>query len=296
MNSSRRKFIQRSSIIAAGLPLLGSDLPQLLTEPGKSIGTFGIQLYMVRAEMEKDPAGTLKQLRAMGYRQLESFGGSKGMYWGLGNRGFRKLCAGLGLDLVSSHYNDDTAPLDRQASDAAEIGMKYLICPWKGPQTSIDAFKRIADEFNQNGEICRKHGLRFAYHPHDYPYKKIDGQLPIDVLLENTDKELVDFQMDFYYAVTEGQDPAKYLDKYPDRFRLSHLRDVLKKRFPAGSTDESACDLGSPEGSIDYPKLLSQAMRDGMKYFFVEQSFYSRESPLESAKRNALYLKKISLT
>ena len=65
--------------------------------------------------------------------------------------------------------------------------MKYLICPWKGPQKSIDKFKEFADEFNRNGEICKKHGMRFGYHPHDYPYKRIDGQLPIDVLLAYTD-------------------------------------------------------------------------------------------------------------
>ena len=301
--NTRRSFLRRSTAFAAGLPLMQHGITGLIssfaspedTGPQKSIGAFGIQLYMVREDMERDAAGTLKQLRSMGYRQLESFGGNKGMFWGFGHHGFHKLCTDSGLSLVSSHYNDNTAPFEKQAADAAAIGMKYLICPWKGPQTSIDAFKRFSEEFNRNGETCRKHGLRFGYHPHDYPYKKIDGELPIDVLLENTDKNLVNFQMDFYYTVTEGQDPKKYLDRYKDRFRLCHMRDVLKHRFPAGSADESACDLGSPNGSIDYPSLLSTAVGDGMRYFFVEQSYYDHETPLQSAQVNAEYLKKMRL-
>ena len=91
--------------------------------------------------------------------------------------------------------------------------MRYIIYPWKGPQNTIDDFKRIADEFNGHGAIYQKNGLRFAYHPHDYPYKPVDRQLPIDVLLANTDNDLVDFQMDFYYTVTEGQNPEAYIKK-----------------------------------------------------------------------------------
>jgi sugar phosphate isomerase/epimerase len=167
--------------------------------------------------------------------------------------------------------------------------MKYLICPWKGPQKSIDDFKKIADDFNRRGKICQQNGIRFGYHAHDYPYKKVDGEMPIDVLLENTDKDLVDFEMDFYYTVTEGQDPEAYLTKYKNRFRLCHMRDVMKDKLPAGSQDESACDLG--QGIINYPKLINTALANGMEYFFVEQSRYYEETPIQSAKNNADYLK-----
>lgn len=252
---------------------------------------FGIQLYMVKEDMERDAAGTLKQLGQMGYQQIESYGGSKGMFWGLSNKAFKQMAGDYGLTLVSSHYNDEPEGFESQVEKAAEIGMKYLICPWKGPQKSIDNFKRFADEFNRNGEICRKHGMRFGYHPHDYPYKMIDGQLPIDVLLNHTDAGLVDFQMDFYYTVTEGQDPFAYIKNHPHRFKLCHMRDVLKVRLPQGSKEESACDLG--QGIIDYPRLLSAALADGMKYFFVEQSRFYHETPLQSARVNVAYLKRI---
>jgi sugar phosphate isomerase/epimerase len=171
--------------------------------------------------------------------------------------------------------------------------MKYLIYPWKGPQKSIDDFKKIADEFNGYGAICKKHGLRFAYHPHDYPYKKVDGQLPIDVLLDHTDPDLVDYEMDIYYTVTEGQDPEYYIRKYKPRFRLCHMRDVMKVRLPAGSKEESACDLG--DGIINYRQLLSTALSNGMKYFFVEQSRLYHETALQSAAVNEKYLKNLRL-
>jgi sugar phosphate isomerase/epimerase len=171
--------------------------------------------------------------------------------------------------------------------------MSYLVYPWKGPRKSIDDFKKISKEFNEYGEICKKNGIRFAYHPHDYPYKPVDGQLPIDVLLNNTNPGLVDFQMDFYYAVTEGRDPEFYIKKYSPRFRLCHMRDVLKVHLPAGSEEESACDLGN--GTINYPQLLSLALNHGMQYFFVEQSRFFRETPLQSAEINAVYVKNLNL-
>lgn len=286
---NRRSFLKNTGLLAFGLPLFRNVA---FSSPRK-LPALGIQLYMVKEDMEKDTPGTLKQLAAMGYTQIESYGGNKGMFWGVSNKEFKKLSNGLGLTLISSHYNDDPGGFEKQAEKAAEIGMKYLICPWKGPQKSIDSFKRFADEFNSNGQICKKHGLRFGYHPHDYPYKKIDGQLPIDVLLSHTDKELVDFQMDYYYTVTEKQSPEEYLRKYPDRFKLCHMRDVLKVRLPKGSQEESACDLG--QGIINYPHLLSTALDNGMKYFFVEQSRFYHETPLQSAKVNIDYLMKLQL-
>jgi len=288
---NRRSFIRNTSLLALTIPLGKTSLFTDLFNT--KLSAFGIQLYMVRDEMEKDPKTILKDLGGMGYTQIESFKSNKGMFWGMTSKEFKKLSSGYGLNLISTHYDDDEIPFEKKAEQAAEIGMKYLICPWKGPQKSIDDFKRIADDFNTRGAVCKKHGLRFGYHAHDYPYKIIDGQLPIDVLLEHTDKELVDFQMDFYYTVTEGQDPESYLKKYKNRFTLCHMRDVLKDRLPAGSDTESACDLG--QGIIDYPKLITTALNNGVKYFFVEQSRYFKETPMQSAKVNADYLKNLTL-
>jgi len=289
---NRRSFIKNTSLLALSLPLIKSNL--FAASNQKQLPAIGIQLYMVKEAMEKDPAGTLAQIGKMGYTQIESYGGDKGIFWGMTNKEFNKLVQGNGLTLISSHYSGNAEGFEKTAAEAAEIGMKYLIYPWKGPQKTIDDFKRIAEEFNGYGAICQKNGLNFAYHPHDYPYKPVEGQLPIDVLLAYTDKEFVDFQMDFYYTVTEGKYPEAYIKKYHPRFRLCHIRDVLQVRLPADSEDESACDLG--QGVINYPHLLSTALDNGMQYFFVEQSRFFKETPLQSAKINLDYLKNIKLT
>jgi sugar phosphate isomerase/epimerase len=287
--SSRRQFVRNAGLVTISLGL--ADLFAAFPAKDGSISKIGIQLYMVRSEMEKDALGTLKQLGKMGYRQIESYAGNKGIFWGKQPGEFKNMAADAGLEIISTHYNDDDIPFNKKAEAAAGIGMKYLICPWKGPQKSIDDFKRIAEEFNKLGKICKDYGLRFGYHPHDYPYKSVDGQIPIDTLLANTDKDLVDFEIDFYYTVTEGKDPMAYLEKYAGRFRLCHLRDVLKQRLPAGTEEESACDLG--QGIIDYPTLLKLAADQGMQYYFVEQSRFYKETPLESAKINLNYLKNL---
>src|ERR1700743_1333058 len=104
----------------------------------KKLPAIGIQLYMVKEDMANDPAGTLRQLGKMGYTQIESFGGDKGIFWGMSHREFNKLANDNGLKLISSHYAGDTAGFEKTAAQAAEIGMKYLIYPWKGPQKTID--------------------------------------------------------------------------------------------------------------------------------------------------------------
>ncbi|MBK0380388.1 sugar phosphate isomerase/epimerase family protein [Mucilaginibacter segetis] len=287
---NRRNFLYNTAMLTAASAIAGKSA---FAEAATAI-TPGIQLYMVKEDMARDAAGTLKQLGAMGYRQLESYGSDKGIFWGYTPAEFKKLAAGYGLTLVSTHYNPCTlAEFDQLAGQAASIGMKYLICPWLGPQPHIDAFKHFADDFNKRGAICKKHGLRFGYHPHDYPYKPVDGQLPVNVLLDHTDPALVDFQLDVYYTVTEGQDPYAYLKKYGNRFKLMHMRDVLKQRLPKGSEEESACDMG--QGILNFPKLIAAGQAVGMHYFFVEQSRFYHETPLQSAKANISYMQKMRL-
>lgn len=287
--TTRRAFLKNTGLLALSIPLIKGETFNIPLK--HRLPSIGIQLYMVKEDMEKNPIGTLKQLGKMGYTQIESYEGSKSVFWGMANTEFNKVAKDTGLSIVSTHYAGNSEGYKKLAAEAVEIGMKYLIYPWKGPQKSIDDFKRIADEFNGYGEICKQNGLRFAYHPHDYPYKPVDGQLPIDVLLSHTDKSLVDFQMDFYYTVAEGQDPEAYIKKHKPRFRLCHIRDVMKHRLPKGSEEESACDLG--QGIINYPHLLTTALDNGMEYFFVEQSRFFHESPLQSATINAEYLRKL---
>ncbi|MEI9807426.1 MAG: sugar phosphate isomerase/epimerase [Bacteroidota bacterium] len=139
------------------------------------------------------------------------------------------------------------------------------------------------------GEICKKNGIRFAYHNHDYSFKTMDGQFPQDIMMANTDPALVDFEMDMYWVITGGQDPIAWIKKYPKRFRLCHVKDRMK-----GATETGAsCVLG--EGSIDYPSILKEAKTLGMEYFIVEQERYDGTTPLKAAEADAAYMKKLKV-
>jgi sugar phosphate isomerase/epimerase len=289
MQYDRRKFLKLTGGVTTGLALGSISGISLFSSCSPGSQPFGLQLYSLRDDMPKDPKGILKQVAAFGYKQIESYQHADlGMFWGMTNLDFKKYMDDLGMTIVSSHC-DINQDFEKKAADAAAIGMKYLMCPYKGPQKSIDDFKRFADEFNQKGAICKKNGIRFAYHNHDYSFQAIDGQIPQDVMMQNTDPALVDFEMDMYWVITGGQDPITWIKKYPKRFRLCHVKDRMK-----GATETGAsCVLG--EGSIDYPTILKEAKTLGMEYFIVEQERYDGTTPLKAAEADAAYMKKLKV-
>ena len=291
MNYKRRDFI-KTTTTGIALTAITGNLAALGTDSlfgGENLKEFGLQLYTLRDIMPKDPRGVLKKVAAMGYKQIESFEHAEmGMFWGMKNTEFKKLMDDLGMTLISSHCNIEK-DFERKVDEAAEIGMKYLIDPNIGTQKSIDVFKNYAEKFNKLGEMCKKAGFRFAYHNHDYPFKAVDGQLPLDVLIQNTDPSLVDFELDIYWVVTAGADPVKWFKKYPHRFRLCHLKD--RKRTAMPSEREVSVNLGT--GSIDFKRILKVGKENGLKYYFVEQEKYEHSTPLEAAMIDAKYLKKL---
>lgn len=304
MNKNRRQFIKLSAVVATGLalPIYSCDSANegnnrqeganasANTATGSGLDTFGIQLYTLKDEMARDPKEVLRQLSSFGYSQIESFEGQSGMFWGMKNTEFKSFIDELNLDLISSHTNFQEN-FEEKAAQAGEIGMRYLIAPWIGPQESIDAYKRMADRFNEAGEICKRNNLRFAYHNHDYTFKEQEGQIPQQVLMDNTDPELVDFELDMYWVVVAGADPQEYLRKYSDRFKLGHVKD-RRKDATAEETHASTV-LGT--GTIDYQPILKTAQENGMEYFFVEQEEFKNTSPLESSRKNAEYLKNLRI-
>jgi sugar phosphate isomerase/epimerase len=291
MQYNRRNFIRFTGAAATGLALSNLTGNSLFAmEAPKSLSTFGIQLYTLRDIIPGDPKGVLKSLASFGYKQIESYEGAKGMFWGMSHTDFKQYMDDLGMKIISSHCDINT-DFEKKAAEAAAIGMKYLICPYKGPQKSIDDFKRFADEFNQKGEICKKNGIRFAYHNHDYSFKAIDGQNPQEEMMNNTDPSLVDFEMDIYWVVAAGVDAEAWFKKYKNRFRLCHVKDRSKN--PGTDNGKNSVDLGT--GSIDWTKILKSARKNGMQYFIVEQEAYPNGSSLEAAKVDAAYMKTLKI-
>lgn len=293
MSYKRRDFIKTTSaalvITAITGKLSGCDSSTKIDEPG-TLKEFGLQLYTLRDVFPTDPKGVLKQVANMGYKQVESYEGEQGMFWGMTNLEFKKYMDDLGMHIISSHC-DTTKDLEKKANEAAAIGMKYLINSYIGPQKTIDDYKKFAEIFNQSGEICKKAGVQFAYHNHDYSFKAVNGQYPQDVMMQNTDPSLVDFQMDIYWVVTAGEDPIKWFEKYPNRFRLSHIKD--RKKNVSLTEGDASCILG--QGEIDFAKIVKAGQKNGLNYYIVEQERYDNTTSLIAAKENAAYLQKLKI-
>jgi len=288
MDHSRRSFLKQSGLLAAGLT--AGTLPFLKACAGngteaKSLA-FGLQLYTLRDVLPDDPEGVIEKVAGYGYDQIESYDGPLGIFWGKKNTDFKFFLDNLGLSLVSSHVNT-SEDFDRKAGELAEIGAKYIVSPWVGPQESLDDFRRIADSFNEFGTKARQYGMRFAYHNHDYSFQKMDGIYPQDVLMENTDPAAVDYQLDIYWVVAAGEDPVEWMKKYPGRFVSGHIKDLDNTGEPESTV------LGT--GTIDYPSVLKAARENGMEHFIVEQEAYTGTTPLEAVKANAEYMKRLEI-
>jgi len=302
MQNNRRKFLHTASAFTAGsllLPTIGCQSREdktdskttTTTPPVKNdkftIDKFGIQLYTLKDAFTDDPREVLKSLASYGYQQIEGYEGDKGLWWGMDHTEYKKYLDGIGMNMVSAHcdiHND----FEKKAAEAAEIGMDYLICPWIGPQKTVEDWKAVTDKFNNCGKICKENGIKFAYHNHAYSFKAFSGMIPHDFIMENTDPELVDHEMDIYWVVTGGADPIEYLTKYSNRFRLCHIKD----RMPDTDDKNASTILG--KGMIDFPKILKVAADNGMKYYIVEQERFDNGTPLESAKMNAEYMAKFA--
>lgn len=302
MQNKRRAFLQNASLMAAGSMLLphwacqsgaketvtqaAAETTAAVTQAVKgSLDQYGIQLFTLRDVIPADPKGTLKEIASYGFKQIEGYDGDQGLFWNMKNTEFKSYLDGLGLNMVSAHCNINEN-FEEKAAQAAEIGMKYLICPYIGPQTSVDNWKKVTDKFNACGEICNKNGIRFAYHNHAYSFKAFSGMIPHDFIMENTDPDLVDHEMDIYWVVTGGADPIDYLKKYPNRFKLCHVKD----RSKTAAADERMASVNLGTGKIDFPSILKVAKDNGMEYFIMEQEKYEGTTPMAAAKAGAEYL------
>jgi sugar phosphate isomerase/epimerase len=290
---TRKKFLSITGLGMGALAthkVLGNNVVNMLN-PAEDCNlkkNMGIQLWTVRDAMAKDPKGTLAQLASYGYKQVESFDSETGIFWGMTNKAFKAYLKSLGMTINAAHFMDDKR-FEATAASASEIGMKYLIFPWEGSGKTLDDYKRFAEDFNKKGAICKKYGMRFAFHNHDFSFNKMEGQFPQDILMQNTDADLVDFEMDLYWVVTTGQDPIAWFNKYPNRFRLCHIKDRMKN----AQGNDASCVLGT--GIIDFASILKVAKKQGMKYYLVEQEKFTEGSSMECAKMNADYIKKLKL-
>jgi len=246
----RREFLGTVGSAAAVMALGNLNL--------RSVGPIGLQLYTVRDEMKKDFFGTLAKVAQIGYKEVEFAG-----YFGNDANAVRAALKMDGLTSPSAHigFPELGASWDKILEDARTIGQKYVICPWIDQKyRTVDGYKQVADLFNKAGEEAQKAGLQFGFHNHDYEFPPIDGQVPLEILIKNTDKKLVVFEMDVYWVQHGGADPVALMKKYHGRFPLLHIKDM--------DTSRNMVDVG--KGIIPWKKVLEEGREEGVKHIFVE--------------------------
>ena len=277
---SRRSFL-KSTGAAAAVSTIGAQ--RLFAA---SIGVpLGLQLYSVRALLPKDFEGTLHQLSAAGYKEVEAAG-----YYNKTAREWRHAMDQAGLHCVSTHH-----PLgqlkeheDEFIAYGNQIGLKYMICSSpmhrdpnaKGPMT-LDDWHWVCDEFNRIGEKIKKAGMQFGYHNHVGEFQSEHGEVFYDVLIKNTDPKLLVLEMDCGWVTAAGRDPVEYLSKMPERFPLLHVKDMVK------GPDDKWHSVVMGKGVAHYKPILRAAT--GLKHYFVEQEEFIGD-PMQELREDADYM------
>jgi sugar phosphate isomerase/epimerase len=276
---TRRKFVQ----LAAALPALVRPLRAETHIP------IGLQLYTLRQMAEKDLSSVLHEIRAAGYEQVEL---TSQVYTHPAKQ-LQAMIADSGLTAPSGHF--EYAGFAANFSYAKSLGLKWLVCPMiPEDQWTADGFRRAAQRFNALGKRARDMGMNFAFHNHDYEFRKIDGNSTgYDILVKETDPEVVSFELDCYWVAQAGLDPTEMLRHLGRRVRMLHLKD-LKPGFPP-SNDMTATSAHFTEvgrGKLHWPEILAQAQRLQVEHYFVEQD-KTDGPPLKSIRISYEYLRKI---
>ena len=263
----RRAFLQQSAILSAGI----------FAMPDMAFGSkqkIGLQLYTLRESVAKDLPGVLSQIAKAGYSELEMFGlSAENKFFGYAVKETAELLKQNNLTSPSGHYMPEKFLFNNGNGDdvknlcdvANQLGSSYLIIPWMSEEKrdTIDKYKALAERINKAGEMCKSANLQLAYHNHDFEFKDFNGEHGYDILLKNTDSNLVKMEMDIYWVVRAGYDPIALFKSNPGRFHLWHVKDMNKNDKTQNT------EVGN--GSIDFKTIFANAKLAGVKHYLVEQ-------------------------
>jgi sugar phosphate isomerase/epimerase len=295
----RREFIKNGAFAMAGAAAFSSDL--FASKKEKHI--VGVQLYSIREDMKKDPLNGLKKLAEMGYTHVEHANYIDSKFYGYSAKEFRKILDDFGLKMPSGHTvmgkphwdegkGEFTDLWKRTVEDAATCGQKYVISPWLDValRKNFDDLKRYMEVFNKSGELCQKSGMKFGYHNHDFEFSlKLSSVKVYDIMLQNTDPNLVAQQLDIGNMYGGGGRAAELLKQYPGRFELMHVKDEIKSVTEHIGWESAVLGTGviGVKEIIDMGKKLG-----GTTQFIIEQESYQGKAPLECMKEDLAIMKK----
>ena len=316
---NRRDFLRSSAMISLA-SLAGT---QNLFAMNPEIQRLGVQLFSLPKMLDQDFERALEMLSAIGYKEIELFGpypfsadaaikswaavtpmlGFSGSgYFGKPQSEVNTLMKKLGFTVPAMHTDFETlsTKMPELADAANSLGAKYVVLPSipDDKRKTAEDYSRVADQFNRIGEEAKKHGIRYAYHNHGYGFYEENGERPIDIIFNETDPDLVFFEMDLFWTVAAGADPVKLLQDHKGRFKLMHVKDMKeKKQFSGDGGDASQWFALFPfmtsagQGVLDLPKIISTANKNGVDHFFVEQDMVNE--PKVALKESYQYLKNL---
>lgn len=278
----------RRTFVAEAAALLPLSRAVFAKEP-LTHENLGVQLYTVRNVIEKDPAATLKAIQDIGYREVEAIYASLDKIW--------PALKQTSLKPVSVHvdtkiFMDGGPNLDSTIADVKQRGFRYIVVPYIPPaeRGGADMFKNLADKLNKAGEKAKSNGLTLCYHNHAFEFGPVDGTTGLEILMSNTQKDLVSLELDIFWVSVAGHDPLTLLQTYSGRVALLHLKDKAKglaTQYNENVPHSTFKEVGS--GSIDIPAVLSAADSAGVKNYFVEQD-QTPGDPIASLRKSYEYL------
>ena len=297
---SRRSFLFELAALTASGSLLascasagtGASTTSAATRTGASGATspdmIGLQLYTVRDQLQTDFDGTLAKIAQIGYKNMEFAG-----YYDRTPEQVRATLDRLQLVSTSSHIG---APLMRQDAaaqikSAKTIGQDYITIPSYNFGKDLAGWRKGVAEFNQWGAMCRDAGIKLAYHNHNFEFAPLEGTTGYEILQNEVDPKLLDFELDLYWARFADQDPIALFAKYPGRFAMWHVKDMV-----VNGTEKGMSPVG--KGTIDFKSIFAHAKQSGMKYFFVEHDSAAQYpgGSLASAQASYQYLHQLLTT
>jgi sugar phosphate isomerase/epimerase len=279
---SRRRFLHQLSLGAAAVGLPALDLRA--APPRGALREIGIILGFMREAMQADPVGLLEMIAATGYQQVEYQG-----YFGLEPTVFRAHLRRLGLTAVAggATMRQLREELPRVIDESLADGKEFVICYWPwldgGERLTLRDVHQAAERFNEVGAACRQAGLRFAFHNHDQEFFPIEGRIPYDLFLTETDPTLVAMQIDLYWIQKGGGDVLDYFARHPGRFPICHVKDMDRSA-------ERGFEIPG-QGVIDFARIFAQAPQAGLEYFIVEQD--NAPEPLRTIRESYAYLRRL---
>lgn len=301
MGYSRRTFLKNSALAMAAANFL----------PGQSFASFkrettGLQLYSVRDDMKTDPAGTLKKLAEMGYKYVEHANYVDHKFYGYTAKDFKSLLDSLNLKMISGHTRlgaadwvegskDFSDSWKKTVEDAAIAGQQFVVSPSleEAQRKTYDDLLRFMDVFNRSGELCKKHGMKFGYHNHDFEFSSVlNNKKVYDIIMQNTDPALVVHQLDMGNLYNGGAIAIAVVMQYPGRYELMHVKDEIKSSATTPGKDKyESTILG--EGIVNTKQVCDLGKKSGgTRYFIIEQESYQGKTPLDCAKADLDIMKK----